>query len=179
MTDWTALGTWCLFGTGVAGVWVAWRQLRALNDSEKLKNTLELLRRYDREPVPFMHEGKEESLTASVAFARCAAPGMLDFFRTYDLSQGLNADYRRRWASIVVAMNYFKAVGALWERGVLDEDLFFGYLAPKVVQIFELWEGLQTLRGEPVGTYGLGDFAIAAQKFMAKKALQADLNPPS
>lgn len=172
MIDWAALGTWGLFVTGVAGVFVAGRQLRALNKSERLRNTLEILRRYDREPVPFMHEGKEQSITAAVALARCAAPEMLQFFQAYDLTQDLNADYRLRWASVVVAINFFKVVGALWERGLIDNDLLFSYLGPKIVEVFKLWKSLNAIRGQTVETYGLGSFATAAQTFMEKKALQ-------
>lgn len=162
---------------GSVGVIVAWTQLRALGKSEKVKNTLELLRRYDSERVPFMHEGKEEAVTAAVAYARSVSQQNVTFFAQYDLSQGLNADYRLRWANLAVAMNYFKRAGALWQRGLLDNDLFFGFLAPQAIKIFAVFQELKKQRGEPTPMYGLGDFAVAAQKFTEAQELAVGISP--
>ena len=91
---------------------------------------------------------------------------MLEFFQQYDLEQRLNADYRRHWASVVIALNNFKIAGALSERGVPDTDLFFGYLAPQLVRADAFWRELHALRGQRTPTYGLSNFAEAAQGFI-------------
>ncbi len=168
--DWTALGTWFLVGTGIAGVIVAAIQLRKLNENERLKNTLELLRRYDSVLVPFMHEGKQEAITAAVAVARCT-PEVLEFFGSYG-QQPPSSDYKLRWASVTIAVNYFKTVGALWERRVIDHDLFFSIMAPQSVKISMFSGILRLINRQPPDLSGLTRLAAAAQKYLDAHPLE-------
>src|SRR5277367_1774930 len=80
----TAWGAWLLVLTGAGAVVVAWRQLTRFNDNERLKFTLDLLRRYDRERVPFVHAGKDQAITPAVAVARSNSPEGRAFFENYD-----------------------------------------------------------------------------------------------
>lgn len=175
--DWTALGTWSLVLVGIVGVLVAQTQLVALAQNEKVKNTLELLKRYDRETVPFMVTGQEERITAATAYARSIAPENLAFLAVYSPTDHDQADYQRRWNSAVVAINYFKSAGQLWSRGLLDNDLFFGYLAPKVTGSFKLLQDLNAMRGQTTPKYGLGDFAEAAQRFQDAQEKTLGISP--
>ncbi len=78
-------------------------------------------------------------------------------------------------------MNYFKAAGALHARKEIDEQLFFGFLAPQVIRTFEMFQDLNRTAGQPTIKFGLGEFAEAAEKFFKaqQKALGIESDAPS
>jgi hypothetical protein len=72
-----------LLAASIAAVTVARQQLKRFNDNEHLKLTLELRRRYDREPIPFAVAWAEQTITAAVASTRCNSAESREFFATY------------------------------------------------------------------------------------------------
>ena len=171
VVDWAIMGAWAQFVAILITAGVAWVQLNKFTEGERVKNTLSVIKEFIYERVslfgtPITAQDAASLLCQPLTHARYVELLLIPSSVRAAADQ---AELERIVNCAVVFHNYFDAVGDLFQRGVIDSELFLSRLSLLLlVGYLKSGEILKDARGRNIDVTSFMNLLRAAHAYRTR-----------